>query len=79
MQCPTCHGSGEVLDHTAVGRLLRDERENAFIGLRAMARALDLSSAYLSDLELGRRGADYWTEEHIATYRQVLAELKEQK
>lgn len=79
MVCPMCSGAGEVIDPVKIGEVLRDERENAHIGLRAMARALSLSSAYLSDLELGRRGKDYWTEDHIALYRQTIETLKKEQ
>lgn len=35
---------------------LREERKNKRISLRDMAKRLEISAAYLSDIELGRRG-----------------------
>lgn len=54
--CPTCNGSGRVADPVVAGAAYRKRRLKAGIGLREMSRRLDVSAAYLSDLELGRRG-----------------------
>lgn len=35
---------------------LREERQRKRISLRSMAKKLKISAAYLSDIELGRRG-----------------------
>ncbi len=56
MKCKRCGGSGLEPDHKAVGRQMRDKRERANISLSEMARRLGFSKAYVSDLELGRRG-----------------------
>lgn len=38
-----------------LGQLLRQERVQARVSLRALARAMDISAPYLADLENGRR------------------------
>lgn len=44
-----------------VGEAFRMERKAANIGLREMARKLEISAAYLSDIELGRRNLpEFW-------------------
>lgn len=43
------------LANLRVGKAFRKERKEAGIGLREMARKLNISAAYLSDIELGRR------------------------
>jgi len=47
------------------GQRMRLKREKANVGLRELARRLDLSAAYLSDLELGRR---HWGNEITERY-----------
>jgi predicted transcriptional regulator len=45
----------------ACGKAFRLERKAAEIGLREMARKLEISAAYLSDIELGRRNfPEFW-------------------
>ena len=44
-----------------VGKAFREERIAAGIGLREMAKKLEISAAYLSDIELGRRSLpEFW-------------------
>lgn len=57
------------IDSKATGKLARDARIKQGISLRKMAGRMGFSSAFLSDLELGRRN---WTEEHVQTFNQVL-------
>lgn len=45
---------------TPLGHKLRQLREERGISLKQMAAALDVSSAYLSALEHGRRGRPTW-------------------
>lgn len=45
---------------TPFGRKLREMRAARGIGLKQMAAGLDVSAAYLSALEHGRRGAPTW-------------------
>lgn len=54
--CPLCGGSGRVLDNKAMGQAMRIARKKAGVSGRELARRLGLSAAYVSDLELGRRG-----------------------
>lgn len=55
-KCSACEGTGRVPNPVATGLSMRQRRERAGVGLRELARKLDVSAAYLSDLELGRRG-----------------------
>jgi DNA-binding XRE family transcriptional regulator len=52
----------EAIDHAATGQLARQVRIKAGLSLRDMARLLDLSAPYVSDLERGRRN---WNEHLI--------------
>ena len=45
---------------TPLGARMRELREQRGITLKEMARALDVSSAYLSALEHGKRGRPTW-------------------
>lgn len=54
-KCETCNGTGQVLDDTKVGAEHRVLREYLGISLRALAREIGWSPAYLSDLERGKR------------------------
>lgn len=56
--CPRCGGTGKVMDEKAIGAAMRKARKNAGLTGREVARRLRLSAAYVSDLELGRRGWD---------------------
>lgn len=48
---------------------MRRLRQRWGVSLREMARRLDISAPYLSDLELGKRE---WTEEKISAFRRKL-------
>ena len=52
-RCGHCGGSGhrEMLD----GAAIRSNRESSGISLRRLANEAEVSPAYLSDIELGRR------------------------
>lgn len=67
--CPRCGGSGVVADDRVVGAALRAKREGFGRSLRDQARAMAVSPAYLSDLELGRRT---WRGELIERYEESL-------
>lgn len=71
MSCPKCDGRGEVPDPAAQGRLMRTLRKARGKGLREIASAMGFSPAYVSDLELGRRG---WNGELILKYRKAVKE-----
>lgn len=51
--CEHCHGTGKNVDHKAIGNAFRQRRESADIGLRELARKVDICPAYLSRLERG--------------------------
>ena len=52
-KCSKCNGAGMLKIASAV--LMRAVRINAGISLREMARRLNFSAPYLSDIERGRR------------------------
>jgi len=68
--CPTCRGSGVVLDSKAVGNEVRRKREATGVSLNKFAKRAGMSNAHLSMLETGKRR---WTPER---YRQVLSEIE---
>lgn len=57
IQQPCAHCSGDGYTTELNGAYLRGLREDARISLRALARKVKLSPAYLSDIERGRRWA----------------------
>lgn len=67
--CPKCNGSGEVKDPTETGRQMRALRKASGKSLRHVAGAAGLSPAYVSDLELGRRG---WADDLIERYKKAV-------
>lgn len=64
-RCNHCGGTGKCLDAKAVGWALREMREKQKLSAREIARRLNLSVPYVSDLELGRRG---WNAERVMRY-----------
>jgi transcriptional regulator with XRE-family HTH domain len=52
-----------VTDHTKAGQLIRQARKAAKLSLRSLAKLLDISAPFLSDMELGRRG---WSQERFS-------------
>lgn len=53
VRCPHCGNWTTVVN----GLWLREKRKRAGLSLREMARRLDLSAAYVSDIERNNRGA----------------------
>lgn len=51
--CDHCNATGMV--ERVNPKWLREMRQSAGISLRAMAKRLDISAPFLSDVELGRR------------------------
>lgn len=66
--CHCCGGSGQELDHAAMGATMRAIRERKGISIRQLASKLRLSAPYLSDLERGRRN---WRDELINAYHKL--------
>jgi transcriptional regulator with XRE-family HTH domain len=60
-----------MIDHQATGQLARDARCAMGAPLREIARRLNCSAAYLSDLELGRRN---WTQDKLSAFSAALYE-----
>lgn len=65
-----------MIDHVAVGAMLRKMRTDAGVSLRQLAEAVKLKHSYIADLEAGRRGADKWTETEIEKWIAAIAALK---
>lgn len=55
-QCDKCNGTGRVIDQVEFGNSMRQMREKREVSLSNVAIAMGFSKAYISDLELGRRG-----------------------
>lgn len=62
--CEKCGGSMRVVN----GAWLRERREAAGVALREMARRLDFSAPYISDVERGRRNC---TAEILSAYERL--------
>lgn len=62
----------EQIDHVATGRLMREARKSLGISLREMARRMDVSAPFLSDLESGQRN---WTAARIEQWWKVKDKL----
>lgn len=69
VSCHCCEGSGQELDHKAVGEEMRRKREARGFTLTKVAGRLKMSKAYLSDLEWGARN---WRPELIQKYLKAL-------
>ena len=67
--CIRCGGSGEIENPVYRGQEMRKKRETAARSLRDVARRMELSAAYVSDLELGRRA---WSPKLIKAYEGAL-------
>lgn len=68
--CPLCEGTGKVTDNIGIGQQMREERKNAGLSLRTVAKRLGVSAAYVSDLELGRRN---WSLHRVTDYQNALS------
>ncbi len=72
MKCPTCNGKGQVPDPAIDGAKLRKKRERANLTLRLIAERMDVSVAFLSMVENGkRRFTPEQTSAFIAALRQL--------
>jgi predicted transcriptional regulator len=60
-----CMVQTEAVDHRATGLQMRQLRKGYGASLRAVAEGMGCSTAFLSDLELGKRN---WTETRIANF-----------
>jgi len=65
--CPKCGGSGkqEIINPEA----LRKRRKAAGLSLRDMAKRLELSPPYISDVERGNRPCTPWLEHEYRTLK----------
>lgn len=67
--CTRCDGTGEIENPAYRGQEMRKLRKDAGLPLREIARRMKLSAAYVSDLELGRRG---WNDGLIRRYQKAI-------
>lgn len=67
--CKHCDGSGREMDHVSFGSFLRSERKKTGRSMTFIAGILNVSKAYLHDLEFGRRR---WNEDLIQRYHLAL-------
>ena len=72
-RCPHCLGAGSVIDQRGLGKLLRERRTLFGYTQTAVADAIGISKAYLSDLENGRRD---WPDRVFSAYVQVMWEAE---
>ena len=70
--CPRCNGTGKILDAVRVGDFLRKKRLSFSNSLREIATQMNITVAYLSDLERGRRN---WTLDKINEYESCISKI----
>lgn len=68
-KCDRCDGTGRVPDPVAIGDHLRKKRENAGVSLRTIAKQMNISATYLSDMERGNR---LWSVVKVEQYLEIL-------
>lgn len=61
-KCKRCSGTGKEIDHVQIGLTVRHSRTAVGMTLRELARRLEISAPYLSDLERGRRN---WSDSRL--------------
>jgi predicted transcriptional regulator len=71
--CKHCQGTGRVVPDDVQGAELRHLRDEARLSIRAVARAMGVSHAYLGDLETGHRA---WRPALIKRFMDALHELE---
>lgn len=54
-KCEACNGTGKQIDQKALGAKMKKLRVTARISLRTLAKIMELSPPYISDLERGNR------------------------
>ena len=69
--CEWCDGSGR-LPARNTGVVLRAERQAAGVSLALAASGMEISPAYLGDLERGNRD---WSNAKVTQFRRVIKEL----
>lgn len=74
--CPHCRGTGKVPDAAKQGRQLKEQREAKTISQRRVARSMNISPAFLCDLEAGKRN---WTRELISGFRLALRKISSEQ
>lgn len=69
--CDSCYGEGHTWDDFELGSRLREYREKRDISARHIAKHLEFSPSYLSDLENGRRR---WTRDLVERYIKAVSQ-----
>ncbi len=69
--CPRCGGSGQVDDPAEQGKKMRELRLAKKLSLKEVARRMNLTAAYISDMELGRRN---WRAELVEKYNRAIGD-----
>ena len=75
VECERCGGTGRVPSENA-GAVLRTEREKARVSLAMVAAAMEISPAYLGDLERGNRD---WSNRRVEQFRAAIVRLKDNR
>lgn len=70
--CHCCSGSGKEIDPRAVGEEMLALRLKSRITQRAVADHMNFTSAYVSDLEKGKR---LWRDELMELYQKAVKDL----
>lgn len=73
IDCPRCKGKAKIPNDVYVGQTMRRLRIQKGLSVRFCARALKISAAYLSDLELGRR---HFHEKLLVNYGNLITILR---
>src|SRR5438445_13745888 len=73
MECTRCRGTGKEPDWRALGKTVREYREAKELGLREVARAIQVSASFLSDLELGRQSGKGGRRPAVLTFLELKA------
>lgn len=68
--CEHCAGTGKQLDQRAVGEQMRKRRKRKGLTLRTVAKQLEISTPFLSDLERGRRN---WSRARLEEFQTATA------
>jgi hypothetical protein len=71
--CPRCKGCGWIPDHTTYAPVARYERKRIGAVLKQVAKEMNISLSYMSELEQGRRT---WDETLINSHRRAISRLE---
>ena len=69
--CPTCSGTGKIIDPRDEGADWRKKRKKSGLSQKDVAKKMKVSATFLSDLELGRRT---WNDKHRTSFLKAISE-----